>query len=328
LILKRINAIMDLSIVIPIFNEEESIAPLYKAITRAVKPLQLGYEIILVDDGSTDKTFDRAFRFAKKNLELKIIQLNRNYGQSAALNAGIENAKGRLIVTMDGDLQNDPEDIERLLNKIDEGYDIVLGWRKKRKDNFFFRKIPSRVANALIRIVTGTGIKDQGCAMRVCRSEVIKQFDIYSDMHRYLPVIAVLAGAKMTQIEVQHHSRKLGKSKYGLSRIYKVLLDLVAIKTIWTGFYRPLFGFGVGAIIFALISLIFILVSIILLFLNPAGNIVIPLGISMLLGALSLFLLVMGFISDLAYQTSNQKIDDILQKTRGARINHNESETS
>lgn len=319
---------MDLSIVIPVFNEEESIAPLYKAITRAVKSLQLDYEIIFVDDGSTDKTFDRAFRFAKENSELKIIQLNRNYGQSAALNAGIENAKGRLIVTMDGDLQNDPEDIERLLNKINEGYDIVLGWRKKRKDNLLFRKIPSKVANVLIRHVTGTGIKDQGCAMRVCRSEVIKQFDIYSDMHRYLPVIAVMAGARMTQIEVKHHSRKLGKSKYGLSRIYKVLLDLVAVKTIWTGFYRPLFGFGAGAIIFALISLIFFLVSIISFFLNPGETIIIPLGISMLLGALSLFLLVLGFICDLAYQTSSVKIEDILKTTRGVRIDHNESETS
>jgi len=192
----------------------------------------------------------------------------------------------------------------------------------------FSRTIPSKIANALIRLVTGTRIKDQGCTMRICRSEVIKKFDIYSDMHRYLSVIAVMAGAKIAQIEVKHHSRKLGRSKYGLSRIYKVLIDLVAVKTIWAGFHMPLFGFGVGAIFFAFISLIFFLLSIILLFLKPGETIIIPLGICMLLGALSFFLVVLGFICDLLYQTSNVKIEDILQTTKGVRINHNESEIS
>jgi glycosyltransferase involved in cell wall biosynthesis len=318
---------MDLSIVIPVFNEEESIAPLFNAIIRAVGPLHLDYEIILVDDGSTDRTFDRAVRIAKQNPEFKIIQLNRNYGQSTALDAGFQNAKGKFIVTMDGDLQNDPADIQRLLNKINEGYDIVFGWRKKRKDHWLLRKLPSKLANALIRIVTATDIKDIGCAMRICRSEINKQFNIYSDMHRYLPVIAVLAGAKMAQIEVKHHPRKLGKSKYNLTRIYKVLIDLVAIKTIWTGLYRPLFGFGMGAIFFALISLFFFLVSFVIVFRDPGGSIVIPLGVSMLLGALSLFLLAVGFISDIAYHASNQKTCSILKNTRGVSINHNESET-
>jgi hypothetical protein len=217
-------------------------------------------------------------------------------------------------------LQNDPEDIDRLLNKINEGYDIVLGWREQRKDALFLRTIPSKIANSLIRLVTGTNIKDAGCSIRVCCSEVIKQFHIYSDMHRYLPVIAAMAGAKMTQIEVKHHSRKFGVSKYGLSRIYKVLLDLVALKTIWAGFHMPLYGFGVGAIAFGFFSLLAFSVSIIKLFLNPGESIIIISGISMLLGALSLFLVMLGFICDMIYRISNTKIEDILKTTKSIEI--------
>jgi hypothetical protein len=229
---------------------------------------------------------------------------------------------------MDGDLQNDPQDIGRLLNKLNEGYDIVFGWRKKRKDHWLFRKIPSKLANALIRLATGTGLKDQGCAMRVCRSGIIKQFEIYSDMHRYLPVIATMAGAKIAQIEVKHHSRKFGKSKYGLSRIYKVLIDLVAVKTIWTGFNRPLFGFGTWASISALIGMFVFLVSVVLLLIDPSKTIIIPLGISMLLGALGLFLFVLGFICDLAYQTGSVRLQDMLKTSKGVEFLSNESETT
>jgi glycosyltransferase involved in cell wall biosynthesis len=311
---------MDLSILIPVFNEEKSIALLYKAISNSLKPLRLQYEIIIIDDGSNDNTFVEALRFAKEDPGLKIIKLNNNYGQTAALSAGIENAEGEFIVTMDGDLQNDPEDIGRLLSKIDEGYDIVLGWREKRKDALFLRKIPSKIANSLIRFVTGTEIKDAGCSIRVCRSEVIKQFHIYSDMHRYLPVIAAMAGAKMAQIEVKHHPRKFGASKYGLSRIYKVLLDLVALKTIWAGFHKPFYGFGEGAIVFGFFSLLVLSVSIIKFFLNPGESIIIISGISMVLGALSLFLVMLGYICDMIYRTSSVKIEDILKTTKSIEI--------
>jgi glycosyltransferase involved in cell wall biosynthesis len=309
-----------LSIVIPVFNEEKSIAPLYKAIRKSLKFKRLQYEIIIIDDGSRDNTFNEAWKIATEDPDLKIIKLNNNFGQTAALSAGIENAKGKLIVTMDGDLQNDPEDINRLLSKITEGYDIVLGWRENRKDDLFLRKIPSKIANSLIRQVTGTKIKDAGCSIRVCRSEIIKQFHIYSDMHRYLPVIAAMTGAKMTQIEVKHHSRQFGVSKYGLSRVYKVLLDLIALKIIWAGFHMPLYGFGVGAIAFGFFSLLAFSLSIINLFLNPGGSIVIISGISMLCGALSLFLVMSGFICDMIYRTSNLKIEDILKTTKSVEV--------
>ena len=217
-------------------------------------------------------------------------------------------------------MQNDPEDIGRLLGKINEGYDIVLGWREKRKDDLFLRKIPSKIANGLIRIVTGTSIKDTGCSMRICRSEVIKKFHIYSDMHRYLPVLATMAGAKMTQIEVKHHARKFGSTKYGLSRIYKVLLDLIALKTIWSAFNMPLYGFGMWAIAFGFLSLFAFSASIFKIFLNPGGSIIIISGISMLLGALSIFLLTLGFICDLTNRTGKNKIENILKTTKSIEI--------
>lgn len=310
-----------LSIVVPVFNEEDNIRILYREIRDSVDRIGKPYEIIFVDDGSCDNTFAQALRFAKEDPDLKIIKLNNNYGQTAALSAGIENAKGEFIVTMDGDLQNDPEDIGRLLSKINEGYDIVLGWREKRKDALFLRKIPSKIANSLIRLVTGTRIRDAGCSLRVCRSKVIKRFHIYSDMHRYLPVVVAMAGVKMTQIEVKHHSRKFGVSKYGLSRIYKVLLDLITIKTIWSGFSMPLYGFGMGAIFFAFFSFLAFWVSIIKLFLNPDQSVIIISGISMLLGSLSLFLFVLGFICDMIYRTSNIKIEDILKTTKSIEVN-------
>ena len=304
---------MDLSIVIPVFNEEESIEPLYHAITKSIELLHLNYEIILIDDGSIDNTFSEALKIAIGDPNLKIIKLNRNYGQTAALSAGIEYAKGEFIVTMDGDLQNDPEDIGRLLSKINEGYDIVLGWREKRKDDLFLRKIPSKVANGLIRLVTGTSVKDTGCSMRVCRSKVIKQFHIYSDIHRYLPVIASMAGAKTTQIEVKHHARKFGSTKYGLSRFYKVLLDLVGLKTIWAAFHLPLYGFSVGAITFGFLSLFAFSASIFKIFLNPAESIIIISGISMLMGALSLFLWI-------AWSAGTQSIESFSGRQTGPFI--------
>ena len=302
---------MDLSVVIPVYNEEESVKFLYEAITKALINLNRAYEILLIDDGSTDDTHKNALKLASLDRKLKVIKLKRNYGQTTALHVGFQNAKGRVIVTMDGDLQNDPDDIPVMLNKMEEGYDIVLGWRHQRKDFFISRKLPSKIANWLIRKVTGIPVKDNGCAIRAYRAEVIKNFPMYSEMHRLMPVITALVGAKFTQIKVKHHPRKFGHSKYGLSRIYKVLLDLVALKTIFSSFYIPLFGFGLMAIISGFISFAILVIGLIFLFLYPGLSLVTIFGASALFAELSLFLYFLGIICHLIYRSGNLKIEKL-----------------
>lgn len=302
---------MDLSVVIPVYNEEESVKFLYEAVTKALFNLKRHYEIILVDDGSKDDTYQNAVVLSKSDTRLKIIKLKRNYGQTTALHAGFQNAKGRVIVTMDGDLQNDPEDIPLMLNKMEEGYDIVLGWRHDRKDFFISRKLPSKIANWLVRKVTSIPVKDNGCAIRAYRAEVIKNFPMYSEMHRLMPVITALVGARFTQIKVKHHPRKFGHSKYGLSRIYKVLLDLVALKTIFSFFYVPLFGFGFLALLTGLVSFIILSVGILFLFIFPGKSLVTIFGSSALFAALSVFFYFLGIICHLIYRTGNLKIENL-----------------
>lgn len=302
---------MDLSVVIPVYNEEESVKLLYEAVSRALSSLNRPYEILLVDDGSKDDTYKNAVTLAASDPRLKIIKLKKNYGQTTALHAGFQNAKGKVIVTMDGDLQNDPEDIPNMLNKMEEGYDIVLGWRHERKDFFISRKLPSKIANWLVRKVTGIPVKDNGCAIRAYRAEVIKNFPMYSEMHRLMPVITALIGAKFTQIKVKHHPRKFGHSKYGLSRIYKVLLDLIALKTIFSSFYIPLFGFGFLALLSGVISFFVLVSGIFILFMYPGQSLVTIFGTSALFAALSLFLYFLGIICHLIYRSGNLKIENL-----------------
>ena len=307
---------MDLSIVVPVFNEELSVQPLYEAITNALSNLNLDYEILLIDDGSSDDTFLNAKNLAEKDSHLKIIKLKRNYGQTIGLHAGFQNAAGKIIVTMDGDLQNDPTDIAQMIEKINEGNDIVLGWRHDRQDKLISRKIPSKIANWLISMLTGVPVKDNGCAIRAYRAEIIKKFPMYSEMHRLLPVMTALSGAKFIQIKVKHHSRKFGSSKYGLSRIYKVMIDMVALKIIFTFFYLPLYGFGLFAMIFGILCLLSLSLGLFQVLLYPGTSLVTIMGTSLLLGALSFFLLFLGIISDLIYQTGDIKIERLLKNRR------------
>jgi len=239
---------IELSIVVPLYNEEESLQPLYKAITNAVIPLGVSYEIVFVDDGSRDATVQIADAIARSDARVCLVKFRRNYGQTPAMAAGIAQASGDVIVTMDGDLQNDPADIGALLRKIDEGYDIVVGWRFDRQDKLVSRKIPSRIANALIAKVTGVPIKDNGCSLKAYRASLIKKIPLYSEMHRFIPAMASIAGPKIAEIKVQHHARQFGQSKYGLSRIYKVLLDLMVIKTVASFTARPMLWFGMLSI--------------------------------------------------------------------------------
>jgi glycosyltransferase involved in cell wall biosynthesis len=234
----------ELSVVVPLFNEEESLRPLYEAITNAVAPLGIAFEIVFVDDGSRDDTVRIADEIARCDPRVCLVKFRRNYGQTPAMAAGIAQASGEVIVTMDGDLQNDPADIGALLRKIDEGFDIVVGWRFDRQDKLVSRKIPSRIANALIAKVTGVHIKDNGCSLKAYRAGLIKKIPLYSEMHRFIPAMASIAGPKIAEIKVRHHARQFGRSKYGLSRIYKVLLDLMVIKTVASFTARPLLWFG------------------------------------------------------------------------------------
>src|SRR5690554_3526533 len=311
---------MDLSIVIPVMNEEASVKPLYEAIVQAVDPLYIKYEIILVDDGSTDNTVVNAAHLSEKDKKLKLIKLKRNYGQTIGLYAGFQEAMGKIVVTMDGDLQNDPSDIETMMEKINEGYDIVLGWRHDRKDYLLSRKIPSKIANWLISKVTGVPVKDNGCAIRAYRGEIVKRFPMYSEMHRLMPVITALSGARFAQIKVKHHERKFGKSKYGLSRIYKVLIDMIALKIIFAFFHLPLYGFGIFALISAIISLLIFLVGLYNVFTTPDFSMVTSMGSSILFASLSMFLLFLGIISEMTYKSGDIKIEKLL-RFRKLKIN-------
>lgn len=232
-----------LSVIVPLFDEEANVDPLYRAVVAAVEPLRITFEIVLVDDGSEDQTLTRAIELARHDPRVRVVKFRRNYGQTAAMAAGLAQARGTVLVTMDGDLQNDPADIEHLLAKIDEGFDIVVGWRHQRQDKLFSRKLPSRVANWLIGKVTGVPIKDNGCSLKAFRATVIKGIPLYSEMHRFIPAMASIAGPRIAEIKVRHHARRFGKSKYGLSRVYKVFLDLLVIKTVSGFISRPLVWF-------------------------------------------------------------------------------------
>ncbi len=232
-----------LSVIVPFYNEGESIAAMHAAVVRAIDPLNISYEMVFVDDGSKDNTLAIATDIARQDPRVRVVKFRRNFGQTPAMAAGIEHARGEILVTMDGDLQNDPQDIGDFLSKIDEGYDIVVGWRFNRQDKLVSRKIPSRIANWLIGRVTGVPIKDNGCSLKAYRGALIKQVPLYSEMHRFIPAMASIAGPRIAEIKVRHHARQFGTSKYGLSRIYRVLLDLMVIKTVASFTSRPLLWF-------------------------------------------------------------------------------------
>ncbi len=235
---------IDLSIVIPVYNEKESVEHLYRDLNGALSKLKLRYEVILIDDGSTDGTYDELKKIHNKNSSYMIIRFRRNFGQTSAMSAGFDHSSGDIIITLDADLQNDPGDIPAILAKMDEGYDIVSGWRKDRKDKAVSRRFPSIVANKIISKLTGVNLHDYGCTLKAYRKEVIDNIDLYGEMHRYIPAIASRIGVKVTEIPVMHHSRKFGKSKYGISRTIRVILDIITIKFLLSYSQRPIQIFG------------------------------------------------------------------------------------
>lgn len=239
----------DVSVVVPIYNEVDSIPQLIEAIASSFENTELSYEIICVDDGSSDGSPELLTQLASTRTDLKAILFRRNYGQTPAMAAGFKYATGRIIVTMDGDLQNDPTDIPKLLNKLDEGYDLVSGWRKNRQDAALTRLLPSKIANWLIGRVTGVQLHDYGCSLKAYRAEIVADMNLYGELHRFLPALAYIEGARIAEIPVNHHARRYGKSKYGLGRTFRVILDLFTVFFIKKFLTRPMHVFGIWGII-------------------------------------------------------------------------------
>jgi glycosyltransferase involved in cell wall biosynthesis len=233
-----------LSIVIPLYNEEANVAPLLDELFAALRGLARPFEVICVDDGSTDGTFEALARYAGRERTLRVLRFGRNFGQTAAVSAGIEAAQNAIIVPMDGDLQNDPADIARLLAALEGGADVVSGWRRVRRDREFGRRLPSRIANALISAVSGVRLHDYGCTLKAYRRGVLQGVRLYGEMHRFIPIYASWQGARVKELEVHHRPRHAGRSKYGLNRTFKVLLDLVVVKFLASYLTRPIYVFG------------------------------------------------------------------------------------
>ena len=243
-----------ISIIIPVFNEGESIAYLLDEVLNVMQNNKLNYELIVVNDGSNDNTSIVLDELTIKVKELSVISLRKNYGQTAAMAAGFDNSKGEIVITLDGDLQNDPNDIPKLISHINEGYDLICGWRYERKDKLISRRIPSKIANKLIANVTGLKLHDYGCSLKAFKKEIVDDIKLYGELHRFLPVLANIEGAKIKEIKVNHRSRKYGSSKYGIDRTFRVLMDLLTVWFMTKFLTRPMYGFGFFGIVSILIS--------------------------------------------------------------------------
>ncbi|WP_456489064.1 glycosyltransferase family 2 protein [Caminibacter pacificus] len=289
---------MKLSVVVPLMNEEDNIKYLIEEVDKALK--NFDYELILVDDGSTDNTVEEIKKHM--NDKTKLVILNRNYGQTSAMAAGIEVASGDIIVTIDGDLQNDPSDIPMMVEKLNEGYDVVAGIRAKRKDEPF-RKFLSKIANKIIRKVTGVHITDYGCTLKVFKKDVAKNLQLYGELHRFIPILAEMYGAKITEVPVKHHERKFGKSKYGFNRTFKVISDLMYLVFMQRFGQKPMHFFGtVGFIMFSLGVLIDFYLLILKLFgQNIGGRPLLTLGTMLILGGIQL--ITTGFLAEIMIRT-------------------------
>ncbi len=305
-----------ISVVVPVMNEEPNIRPLVDAVRSALDRSERsrGWELILVDDGSSDGTSTEVRSCAREDPRIRLVRLARNYGQTSAMQAGFDHAAGQVVVSMDGDLQNDPADIPALLAKIDEGFDLVAGYRLKRQDALLSRKVPSWAANRMIRWVTGVSIRDNGCSLKAYRRELIERMSLYSDLHRFIPAVAAAtAGARIAEVGVRHHARQQGRSKYGISRVLKVLGDLLTIKMIRSFRERPLRLFGTGAAISAVVSAAFAAAAVYSLLAfraSKAAALILP-GAAGLWLALSCYLIMLGLIAEEALRTARMESPEL-----------------
>ncbi len=298
---------MDLSIIVPIYNEQESLRLLYQAVCDAISALGLQWELVLVDDGSRDDSpkIEEDLALVDPS-HVRVIQLRRNFGQTAAIAAGIDHSDGEIVVLLDADLQNDPVDIPVMLEKINEGYDVVSGWRIKRQDNFS-RRLPSQVANRLISWATGVKLHDYGCTLKAYRREVLTGFRLYGEMHRFIPVYANSFGARIIEMPVHHHPRRYGKAKYGLERTFKVVLDLVTVKFLNSYANKPIYlfgGAGVILILFSLAVLLYLFVRKVFFGISVLGS---PFfGVSTMIFIMGFQSILMGLIAELLVRTYHE----------------------
>ena len=299
----------NLSVVVPIYNERDNVEPLHQALSYALQALDRSYEIVFVDDGSSDGTQDVMRRLCANDRHLRLVMFRRNYGQTPAMAAGFRACRGRTIVSMDGDLQNDPADIGRLVEKLEEGYDVVCGWRRHRQDRMSTRLLPSRIANFLISRVTGARIHDTGCSLKVYRSWVIRSLHLYSDMHRFLAALGVGLGARITELPVRHHARRAGVSKYGLGRVFRVLADLVGIKMLIQFAAHPIRWFSLLSLPLFMLSVLMFLLGFVKLdhgnqwtLFGDTDMAAVAAGAVSLLVAMNVFLL--GFLAELQVKVS------------------------
>lgn len=310
---------MDLSIIIPLFNEEDSVKLLIEELDQVLKNLGLEAEVVFIDDGSEDKTSPVIKEGIKGEPLFRLIRLNRNFGQTAALACGFSEARGQVVMTMDGDGQNDPADIVKLLHKIKEGADVVSGWRIKRKAPFLSRRLPSQIANSLISRITGVKLHDYGCSLKAYRQEIVKRLNLYGEMHRFIPALASLGGAKVVEIEVGDRPRLGGKSKYGISRTLRVFLDLLTVKFILSYSTRPIQIFGAWGLVFSLwgIAALAGLVSMkIFMAVDMTGNPLLVL--SVFLWIVGIQFIVLGLLAEIitrTYHESQQKPIYIVRET-------------
>jgi glycosyltransferase involved in cell wall biosynthesis len=317
-----------LSVIIPVFNEEESIDTLFSRLETALNQLDYSWELLFIDDGSTDSSFQKLQKIALAHPQVKVIRFVRNFGQTAALAAGIDHASGQIVVPMDADLQNDPEDIKRLIAKLDEGYDVVSGWRKDRKDDLFTRLIPSWVANKLISVISGVPLHDYGCSLKAYRREVLQEVRLYGEMHRFVPIYASWEGAKVTEIPVTHHARQFGRSKYGISRTLKVVLDLVTVKFMSTYFTKPIYVFGTAGLVSLGLSFAAFIWMVILKVFYDTSFILTPLPILItMFFVVGVQFILMGLLAEILMRTYHEAQDKRIYTVKN-RLNLPESTDS
>ena len=296
-----------LSVIVLVYNELESIAPMHEELMGVLEALDLTYEVLYVDDGSRDGSTERLGQLATRDRHVRVVSLRRNFGQTAAVQAGIDHSRGEILVFLDGDMQNDPHDIPRLLEKIDEGYDVVSGWRKDRKDQAA-RVLPSKIANWIIAKVTGVKLNDFGCTLKAYQREVIQEVKLYGEMHRFIPVYASWVGARITEITVNHRPRVFGHSKYSLARTSRVMLDLITVKLLGSYSTKPIYFFGFAA--FGLWALAFVFAAIVIIqkLLPPypyAHNNPLLL-LSVFLGIVGVQFILMGLLAELSIRTYHE----------------------
>ena len=307
----------ELSLFLPVLNEEDNLRPMHAKIQEALAALGKTAEIIYVDDGSTDESLTTLKEIAAVDGRVRVISLRRNYGQTAAMSAGIDAARGEILIPMDADLQNDPRDISRLLDKLNEGYDVVSGWRKNRKDALVLRKIPSQIANRIISWIGGVPLHDYGCSLKAYRRDVIQDVKLYGEMHRFIPIYASWAGGRVTEIPVDHHARTMGVSKYGISRTIKVVFDLMTIKFMASYQTKPIYVFGTFGLIAFLLSIFAGLWAFVLKFGYGVSFILTPLPvIAIVLLAISMQFFLMGLLAEMLVRTYHESQDKTIYAIR------------